>query len=99
MTRHVTDRIEDVLQRLRSEPLKKGFHKQGWLEFPNVPFADKLQGFDLYVEDAYGDTHGPFRNLPDMEVGYVGNQRQNHLKNSSSLIRQWTRLCLCLKLN
>jgi hypothetical protein len=76
MTRPVTDRIEDVLQRLILEPSIKGFHKQGWLEFPKVPFADKLQGFDLYVEDAYGDTHGPFRNLPEMEVGYVGNQRQ-----------------------
>ena len=77
MTRPVTDRIEDVLQRLALEPLKRGVHKQGWLEFSEVPFAHISQGFDFYVEDAYGDTHGPFRKLPEMEVGYVGNRRQN----------------------
>ncbi len=77
MTRPVTDRIEDVLQRLALEPLKRGVHKQGWLEFSEVPFAHISQGFDFYVEDAYGDAHGPFRKLPEMEVGYVGNRRQN----------------------
>lgn len=62
--------ITDLLPSL-SEPMTQGSHKEGWVYLTDLPSKDDSAGFNFYVVDAYGYSHGPFIPKAEMELGNV----------------------------
>jgi hypothetical protein len=74
MTSPVTSHIKDGLHSLNTEPLERGHHKDAWLQFSDVPYTRDEKIFYFYIEDAYGDEHGPFQASTEMGDCYVQNR-------------------------
>jgi hypothetical protein len=75
--RPVREVVKDVLPILNTEALCRGVHREGWVTFLEVPFETSDQEFTFYVEDGYGDPHGPFLLNIETEVGHVSTWKQN----------------------
>jgi hypothetical protein len=64
-------KVVDVLPRMTSTSHEKGTHVDGWLKFPDVPYAFKGIRPKFFLVDGYGDTHGPFFPENDFSGGLI----------------------------